>query len=297
MLLAGAAGASLIATGTAAGLPNAAAARTPLQVVAAENFWGSLAAQLGGDQAQVFSIVTDPNADPHEYESSSADARRVAQASLVIVNGAGYDSWAQLLLAAQPASGRRLLDVAQLLGQGPGANPHFWYQPDYVLRVVSRIAAEYRALRPSSAAYFAARLHQLQRALQPYRARLAAIQRRDRGEQVAATESIFVYLAHYLKLDLVTPTSFMKAVSEGVDPPVSSVAAFQSQLQRHSFRTLVYNVQTVTPLTSSLEAAARREHIPVVGISETVRPRGASFEAWMDHQLSQLASALTQGRH
>ena len=44
----------------------------PIQIVAAENFWGSLISQLGGTHVNVTSIVSDPNTDPHEYESQSS---------------------------------------------------------------------------------------------------------------------------------------------------------------------------------------------------------------------------------
>src|SRR5580704_6357413 len=71
-----------------------------LQVVAAENFWGSIVSQIGGSHVQVLSIVSDPNADPHEYESNASDARAVANADYVIENGVGYDSWMDKLLSA-----------------------------------------------------------------------------------------------------------------------------------------------------------------------------------------------------
>ena len=100
-----------------------------LQVVAAENFWGSLVSQIGGSHVQVLSIVSDPNADPHEYESNTTDARAVATANYVIENGAGYDSWADKLLGASENPNRKVLNVATLLGKKEGDNPHFWYDP------------------------------------------------------------------------------------------------------------------------------------------------------------------------
>src|SRR5712691_8187923 len=98
-------------------------------VVAAENFWGSIAAQLGGDRVEVTSIIDNPNADPHEYEPTTADARSLASATFVIVNGIGYDPWADRLLAANPVPGRAVLDVGTLVGAPAGGNPHRWYSP------------------------------------------------------------------------------------------------------------------------------------------------------------------------
>src|SRR5437879_13667695 len=112
--------------------PASQASSTQVQVVAAENFWGSLVSQLGGTHTQVLSIVSDPNADPHEYESNAANARAMANANFVIVNGAGYDDWALRLLSANNNPSQKVLNVSNLIGNKAGDNPHFWYSPSYV---------------------------------------------------------------------------------------------------------------------------------------------------------------------
>src|SRR5579871_1060551 len=113
-----------------------------IQVVAAENFWGSIAAQVGGDHAHVTSIIVNPNTDPHDYESTPADARTMAGANYVIFNGAGYDPWVQQLLDANPVNGRAVLEIGKFLGKQEGDNPHFWYNPDYVTQVAKKITAD-----------------------------------------------------------------------------------------------------------------------------------------------------------
>jgi zinc/manganese transport system substrate-binding protein len=263
-----------------------------LEVVAGENFWGNLAAQLGGDRVHVTSIVSDPNTDPHEYESSPADARLFATANYVVLNGAGYDDWASRLLGAQPRAGRKVLTVATLLRKKDGDNPHFWYDPAYVFEVIDHITADYKALDPKQSSYFASRYEAVQEDLVPYRQWLVNIQQHFARTPVAATESIFQYLAQYLHLDLVTPYPFMKAVAEGNDPPTSSEATFEQQIQARAFDVLVYNVQTVTPLTTSIRQQSGQKNIPVVGVSETIQPPTATFEVWMDAQLNLLTHAL-----
>lgn len=277
-------------------LPPVLAHPRVIGVVAAENFWGSLARQLGGKLVRVQSIVSDPNADPHEYETSPADARAFASASYVILNGAGYDTWANRLLSAQSRPGRKVLTVATLLRKRVGDNPHFWYSPTDVFKVINQITATYRQLDPGAAAYFASRHAAVESALAPYRALLADISRRFAGTPVAATESIFQYLAHYLHLDLITAPSFMRAVSEGVDPPASSVATFDQQIAGRRFTVLVYNIQTVSPLTTSIRTETKARSIPTVGVSETIQPPTATFEQWMDSELRALSKALARGR-
>jgi zinc/manganese transport system substrate-binding protein len=263
--------------------------------VAAENFWGSIVGQLAGRTASVTSIVTDPNADPHTFESSSDDARAFAQADYVIVNGAGYDGWAQQLLSANPKAKRRVLTVAGLLGKKEGDNPHFWYDPDYVTAVVNRIEADLEALEPTQVPYLQTQRTAFDAAMAPYRSRLSAIKATSSGTPVAATESIFVYLADYLGLRLISPPAFMEAVADGNDPPAPSVIEFQNQISTHQARVLVYNRQTSTDLTTNIRNLAAKAGVPTVAVTETIQPPDAPFEQWFTTELEQLQGALSGG--
>lgn len=215
-----------------------------IQVVAAENFWGSIVSQIGGTHVQVLSIVSDPNADPHEYESNAADARAVATADYVIENGAGYDSWMDKLISAGATTGtnssatsgassngsdRVVLNVATLLGKKDGDNPHLWYDPDYVNQVAKQMETDLIALDPADTVYFQQQYATLQANLAEYQNRIMTIKKQFGGAgtngleasstQVAATEDIFVYLANASGLDLISPPAFTEAVAEGNDPP------------------------------------------------------------------------------
>jgi zinc/manganese transport system substrate-binding protein len=269
-------------------------AATPhvLQVVAAENFWGSLIAQLGGTHVQVLSIVSDPNADPHEYEASANDARAIATASYVIENGAGYDSWMDKLLAANPNTNRAVLNVANLVGKKDGDNPHFWYSPTYVNEVVSQMEQNLITLDPADAAYYEAQYASLQASLSGYQNRIQSIQQQFGGTDVASTESIFVYLAQAAGLNLISPPAFIDAVAEGNDPPAASIVMFQNQLVSGQVHLMVYNEQTVTPLTTSMKARAASAGIPIVGLTETIQPPDTPFQDWMNAQIISLQHAL-----
>ena len=280
---------SLAACGTTASVTGNSAV---LHVIAGQNFWGSIAAQLGGTHVTVTSIVNDPNADPHQYESDATAARAFAAAKYVILNGAGYDNWGQKLLDANPVTGRKVFTVASLLGKKEGDNPHFWYDPAAVERVANQITADYMMLDATDAAYFTQQRTAFEAALKPYHDRLDAIKARFAGQKVGATESIFVYLAAYLGLDLISPPAFMQAVAEGNDPPADSVATFQQQIQRKQIRILVYNTQTITDVTDNLKQLAAQQKIPLVPISETIQPANTSFEDWQTAQLTVLESAL-----
>jgi zinc/manganese transport system substrate-binding protein len=263
-----------------------------IQVVAAENFWGSLVSQIGGARANVLSIVTDPNVDPHEYEGNAADAQAIANACLVIVNGAGYDTWALSLIAASSSQHQTVLNVQELVGQSSHANPHFWYSPYYVNDTVKAMYKDLVKIDPADSTYYTQQYATLNSSLAVYNARIHEIANKFAGTRVAATEDIFVYLANATKLDLVSPSEFMQAVAEGNDPPASSVVTFQQQIQNHSVTLLVYNQQTVTPLTQSIEALAVQNKVPIVGVTETVQPPDVEFQVWMNVELISLQNGL-----
>jgi zinc/manganese transport system substrate-binding protein len=295
-------GASLVAPG-AADPPPQAKSRSPsasgpiVQVVAAENFWGSLVSQLGGNDTSVLSIVSDPNADPHEYEANATAATAIADAQLVIVNGVGYDEWALQLIAAADRQNQVVLNVGDLndvavSGGIVTGNPHLWYNPVYVNRTVAAMYSDLVAIAPGDTSYFQAQYAALNGSLGALYGEAGAIRSQFAGAEVASTESIFVYLANYTDLDLVSPPAFMEAVAEGNDPPAQSVVAFQCQLESGNVRVLVYNEQTVTPITTQMKAIAAANNVTVVGITETIQPPGEEFEVWMNAEYLALANAL-----
>ncbi|MGH2973177.1 MAG: metal ABC transporter solute-binding protein, Zn/Mn family [Gaiellaceae bacterium] len=271
-------------------------AAAQIHVVAAENFWGSIATQLGGNRVQVTSVISNPATDPHDYEPSSVDARTIAGAQMVIVNEIGYDPWAPKLIAANPVSGRVVLTVGDLVGVKTGGNPHRWYSPANVRQVVAAITADYTKLDPKDAAYFRAqKTHFLKTSLAEYNNLIATIKRRFGGTRVGASESIFAPLAQALGLKLITPYSFLKAISEGTEPTAADVTTIDRQIAKREIKVWVFNSQNSTPDVARLTSAARKQQIPITTITETLSPASATFEQWQVRQLKALLLALSRG--
>lgn len=264
-------------------------------VVAAENFWGSIAAQLAGDRATVDSIIVNPNTDPHSYQPTAQDARTVAGAKMAIVNGIGYDKWMPQALAASPLSGRITLTVGGLLGLKEGDNPHQWYSPTNVNRVIDQIVADYDRLDPADSAFFAQQKHAfLTTGLARYNQLRQEIRSRYAGVPVGYSESIFQPLGEDLGLKLLTPYSFAKAIAEGTEVSAQDKQTVDTQAQSRQIKVWVYNSQNVTPDVQRVTSIVKTQGIPIATVTETLSPATDTFEQWQSTELEGLLSALHQ---
>jgi zinc/manganese transport system substrate-binding protein len=263
-----------------------------LQVVAAENFWGSLAAQLGGDRVRVKSVIVNPDTDPHSYEPTANDAVTLAGAQMAIVNGVGYDRWASQVLSANQSGSRIVLNVGDMLGLREGDNAHQWYSPAAVKQIMARIVHDYQQLDPKDAGYFAHHSAAVQQQFAPYNRLIAQIRARYHGVPVGYSESIFQPMGNALGLDLATPYSFAKAIAEGTEVSAGDKRTVDAQAQQHQIKVWVYNRQNVTPDVQRVNGLARAAGIPITTITETLSPPSASFEQWQVSELEALRQAL-----
>ncbi|MDE3043856.1 MAG: zinc ABC transporter substrate-binding protein [Acidobacteriota bacterium] len=277
---------AVIAT-SATSVAAASSSRRPLVVVGVSE-WGALAQQLVGQRARVVTLLTDPNADPHEHEATVHDAGEVALASMVIENGAGYDSWLNKLVAVSNPH-VPVVNVAALAHVRDGENPHLFYSPVLAARFVAVLASRLDGLDP--VLRLQARARQLERALGASARRLAALKGRCGGVRVAATEDVATRLLTLAGLRVVTPESLRLAVSNGVDPSVRPLALALRQLgERPAF--LLNNTQTATPLTQALTARARVDHVPLVNVTETMT--GHDYLSFVNAVIARIRSALVR---
>lgn len=288
-----------VATGCSTSSPNSSGGTTAaggkLQVVATINAWGSIAAQLGGDRVHETSIITNPDTDPHSYEPSPADARAVAGAKVVLANGIGYDAWIDKVVAANPSGDRTVLTVGKQLGIPDDGNPHQWYSPDSVAKVVDAITDSYKKADPADAAYFDQQRTKFNTvSLARYRGLVAEIKTKYAGTPVGASESIFSPLSDALGLNLLTPPEFLKAISEGTDPSPADKATIDQQIATKALKVYVYNSQNSTPDVQAQVDAAKKQGIAVSTVTETLDPADATFEDWQSTQLQALEDALHQ---
>jgi zinc/manganese transport system substrate-binding protein len=266
-----------------------------IQVAASINAWGSILAQLGGTHVHETSIITNPDTDPHDYEPTPQDGTVIAGSRLFVENGIGYDSWATKTLAASPDSSRLVINVGDLVHVPDSGNPHRWYSPANVNTVADTITADLKKLNPADASYFDAQRKAFATTdLATYDALIFEIRTKYAGTKVGASESIFAPLAQALKLDLVTPASFLQAISEGTDPSPADLSTIDSQIKDKVIKVYVFNSQNATPDVAAQVRATKAAGIPVSTVTETLSPATASFEQWQVAQLRALITALHQ---
>jgi zinc/manganese transport system substrate-binding protein len=265
-----------------------------LDVVAAENVYGNIAAQIGGPHVSVTSLLTSPSADPHLFEPASSSSFAVAGAKVVLQNGLGYDAFMTRLEDAAPSTSRAVVTMADVLDvHGNEANPHLWYDVPKLDRIATAIAAAFSRADPSHAVAYRRGSHHFERSLKPLQREVATIRTRFHGAPVAYTEPVPGYLVSAAGLRNLAPDSFTRPLEEGTEPSASAVAALSQLVAQHRIRVLLYNAQAVSPLTTRLRAAAQNAGIPVVPVTETLPPH-LTFQQWQLDQARALAAALAR---
>ncbi len=271
---------------------DARAADDKIALFAAENFYGDVARQIGGDRVTVTSVLSNPDQDPHLFEVSSAVIRALAAARIVIYNGAGYDPWMEKLLKAAPRPGRAVIVAAELMRRKAGDNPHLWYDPGTMPAVAKALAAALGAADPLGSADYAARLETFLASLSPLNERIAAIRRRFAGVSVTASEPVFGEMAAALNLKM-RNERLQLAIMNDTEPSARDIAAFERDLASHKVRVMFYNKQASNKMVQHLVELAHASHIPVVGVTETAPP-GQSYQEWMSSELDETEQALAK---
>jgi zinc/manganese transport system substrate-binding protein len=270
----------------------AGASSSPI-VVSGVSQWGALAAQVlhaplnassaTGAGPRAYSLLTDPNADPHEHEATPHDAEMVSRATLVIESGAGYDTWLSALVKARGVSASSVINVGTLAGIPAGKNPHLFYDPRNAILLTKALVQHLGSRLTPGATSTLLSLNTLQATAQRVRTACA-------GVKVAATEDVASYLLEDMGLNIVTPENFRLAIGNGVDPSVQDLATTLQQLSQHP-AFLIDNTQTQTPLTSQVVSQALADHVPVIKVTETMV--GDNYTTWLSGVITKIKTVLT----
>ena len=279
----------------ASGGATAATAGGKITAVGAESEYANVISQVGGKYVQASAIMSNPNTDPHTFEASIAVARQVGDAQLIVQNGAGYDSFMDSIESATPGNGRTVINVQELLKQPASVpNPHLWYDPATMPKVAAAIAASMSAIQPSHAAYFKANAAAFTASLKRLDAAIASFKSAYPGVPVATTEPVADYLLTALGADNLTPWTFQADIMNGVDPSPQDVAAQRALFTGHKVTAFLYNQQVTDALTESFISLAEQNHIPVIGVYETMPEPGYDYQTWMLTEVQDLRKAVAE---
>jgi zinc/manganese transport system substrate-binding protein len=292
LLLAGCNSTSSNETSTT-GAGSTAAAPGPVNVVASSNVWGDITKQIGGDHVNVTSILSDPNADPHQYEADAKTGAAISKAQLVVENGLGYDDFMNKLLAASPNANRTVLNAADVMKiSGSDANPHIWYDIAKIPDAATAIADQLGKLDPADANAFTANAKTFTDSLTPLTAGIDNIKAKYPGAPVGYTERVPGYLVDAAGLKLATPASFAQSIEDGNDPSVADNSTMTAALTGKTIKVLLYNGQVTSPATDAVKQLAQSSGVPVVGVTETLPPTDKNFQAWQLRQINEITTAL-----
>ena len=262
----------------------------PIPIVAAENFYGDVARQIGGADVSVTSVLNNPDQDPHLFEASPSVARAISAARFVIYSGIDYDPWMAKLLGAARSTDRTVIVVAELIGKKPSDNPHIWYDPNTMPTFAKVLADDLSTADPAHRSDYQERLIRFQQSMWPIQAKIVALHERLAGTPVTATEPVFGYMFDALGMQ-VRNQSFQLAVMNDTEPSASDVAGFEHDLKTHQVKLLVYNSQVSDPIAERMMKLAKASHIPIVGAAET-EPPGETYQQWMTNVLDAVDHAL-----
>lgn len=261
--------------------------------IGAENQYADVISQVGGKYVQASAVMSNPNTDPHAFEASPAVAREVGAAQLVVQNGIGYDTFMSTIESAAPSGDRKVIDVQQLLKLPDSTpNPHLWYDPTTMPKVAGTIAADLSAIQPAHAAYFKANAKAFIASLNPWYSAIAAFKQAYPGIPVATTEPVADYMLAAVGADNLTPWTFQADIMNGVDPSPQILASEKALFTSRKVKVFLYNQQVTDPLTESLITLADRNHIPVVGVYETMPVPGYDYQTWMLTEVQDLKKAV-----
>lgn len=264
-----------------------------IAAIGAENQYADVIGQVGGQYVTVNAVMSNPATDPHTFEASQAVAQQVGAARLVVQNGLGYDSFMSTIESAAPNQGRTVIDVQRLLGLPDSTpNPHLWYQPAAMPKVAAAIAGGLSRIQPEHKAYFMANLAKFNREVAIWTATIAEFKASYPAVKVATTEPVADDMLQAAGAVNMTPWAFQADVMNGVDPAPQDITAERALFTERKVQALLYNQQVTDPLTESLITLARDNHIPVVGVYETMPTPGYNYQSWMTAEVQALHKAV-----
>jgi zinc/manganese transport system substrate-binding protein len=286
-LLAAALAATLVSALTACAPPADPGTDDELRIVASLNVYGDIAATIAGPDARVTSIIDDPSADPHGFEANPRVQLELAEADLVILNGGGYDDFADEMLEASGNTTAIVIHAVEVTRIDASENEHVWYDYTSMTDLAHEIVVALNGISRDSA--YSERERELNGEIRGLLERLVALGLDHLGAGVIVTEPVPLYLVQNAALKNLTPPDFTEAIEQDTDVPPALLQQVLDLVPQASV--VIVNGQTGGPQTDAVIAAAEDGDVPWFDVTETL-PEGLGYVEWQAGILDVLEQSL-----
>ncbi|MGX7070733.1 metal ABC transporter solute-binding protein, Zn/Mn family [Gemella bergeri] len=264
------------------------------KIVTSVNFYAEIAKNIAGDKAEVSSIISSASVDPHDFEPTAQDAKKVADAKIAILNGGGYDSWFEKL--TDNNKDIKKVDGAKLLGLKDGDNEHIWYNPEVMAKVADELTKILVDKDSKNKNFYEKNRDTYKKELSKITDKINSLKEKANGKYVLTTEPVFDYSVNSLGLKVSDEVKKLaKATEEGNDPSPKDLKAIQEQIKSKKISLIINNTQTTNKTVEGLINLAEENNIPILNVTET-QPDGKTYIKWMLDQYNKLEEILNGGK-
>ncbi len=256
-----------------------------VSIVTTTNVYADIAKNVAGKYGSVQAIIKNSATDPHDFEPTTADAKKLTNANIIVANGLGYDSWMNKL--ASSVSKKPVLVGEDLMGLKKVDNPHIWYDLDMPTKYVNYLVKRLSKLDKKHAAYFKENGDK-------YLAKIAKVKQiaksadKKNNKPVFVSEPVFNYGLEEAGYKI-GDKEFEEAIENGTDPSPKTINKMTNEIKDKKIAFFVNNTQASSSTVKTFVKLAKENSLPVLNVRETI-PNHMTYLDWMRENYQNLAN-------
>lgn len=256
-----------------------------VSIVTTTNVYADIAKNVAGKYGSVQAIIKNSATDPHDFEPTTADAKKLTNANIIVANGLGYDSWMNKL--ASSVSKKPVLVGEDLMGLKKVDNPHIWYDLDMPTKYVNYLVKRLSKLDKKHAAYFKENGDK-------YLAKIARVKQiaksadKKNNKPVFVSEPVFDYGLEEAGYKI-GDKEFEEAIENGTDPSPKTINKMTNEIKDKKIAFFVNNTQASSSTVKTFVKLAKENGVPVLNVRETI-PNHMTYLDWMRENYQNLAN-------
>lgn len=273
-----------LVTTACANKKEAASQSDKISIVTTTNVYSDIAKNIVGKYGTATAIIDKSSVDPHDFDPTTADAKKLTKANIIVANGLGYDSWMNKL--AKSVNKKPVLVGEDLMGLKNGDNPHIWYNLNMTTKYVDYLVKRLSKLDKKHAAYFKANGKK-------YLAKVDKIKKlvktdKSNKKPVFVSEPVFDYALKEAGYKI-GDKEFEEAIENGTDPSPKMINKMNTDIKEKKIAFFVNNTQASSSTVKSFVKLAKKNGVPVLNVRETI-PNHTTYLTWMKENYQNLAN-------